>query len=189
MIGVFLLIVTHVLRIGALGLGNCIATVLFEADLCDTLYCAMLELRTLMRFLDISFILRLLYIVLLCSLIPIGDMGALLELSEILPKYALLAAVTASGLLGLLLSFLAIRGVLRNMNAKIKEGYYPRIEFFELLGLLPAAFLLITPGFLGDLLGLILLMPTFRRNLGKALAGQTEERFKELYEYLKLYEL
>jgi len=163
--------------------------ILFEANLCDTLYFAMLELRTLMRFLDISFILRLLYIVLLCSLIPIADMAVLLELSEILPKYALLSAVTTSGLLGLLFSFLAIRGVLRNMNTKIKEGYYPRIEFFELLGLLPSAFLLITPGFFGDLLGLILLIPTLRRNLGKALAGHTEERFKELYEYLKLYEL
>jgi len=177
------------LRIRGVSLGNCIRYILFEANLCDTLYCAMLELRTLMRFLDISFILRLLYIVLLCSLIPLADMAVLLELSEILPKYALLSAVTTSGLLGLLLSFLAIRGVLRNMNTKIKEGYYPRVEFLELLGLFPSAFLLITPGIFGDLLGLILLIPTFRRNLGKALAGHTEERFKELYEYLKLYEL
>lgn len=149
----------------------------------------MLELRTLIRFLDISFILRMLYIILLCSLIPIADMLVILELSEIMPKYIILASVTASGLLGLLIAFLAIRSVLRNMNIKIREGYYPREEFFELLGLLPASLLLLTPGFFGDLLGLVLLISAIRRNLGRVLAGDTEERFKELYEYLKLYEL
>jgi len=149
----------------------------------------MLELRTLIRFLDISFILRILHIVLLCSLIPIGDMVLLLEISGLLPKYALLACITASGLLGMLISYLSIRSVLQHMNTKIKEGYYPRTEFFELLGLLPAAILLITPGFFGDLLGIVLLIPTIRYGLGKALSGNTEEHFKELYEYLKLYEL
>jgi len=149
----------------------------------------MLELRTLMRFLDINFILRLLYIVLLCSLIPIADMTLLLELSSTIPKYVLMASITGSGLFGLIIAVLALRSVLGRMNEKIKEGYYPGTEFFELLGLLPAAVLLISPGFTGDFLGLILLLPSIRRNLGKVLSGTTEERFKELYEYLKLYEL
>ncbi|HDQ13931.1 MAG TPA: FxsA family protein [Sediminispirochaeta sp.] len=149
----------------------------------------MLDIRGLMRFLDINFIHRLLYLLLLCSLLPIIDMFVVLELSGVVPKYFVLAGLSLSGLLGVLLSFLVIKTVLERMHGRIKMGYYPREEFFELLGLLPAAVLLVTPGFFGDLLGLMMLMPSLRRFIGRSLAGRTEERFKELYEYLKLYEL
>lgn len=142
-----------------------------------------------MRFLDSGFILRLLYLLLLLSLVPIADMYVLLQLVEVMPKHVLMAVVAATGLLGLFLAFWAIRGVLDTMHARIKQGYYPGVEFFELAGLLVAAVLLITPGFIGDVLGLFLLMPGLRKAIGRALAGSMEERFKELYEYLKLYEI
>ncbi len=142
-----------------------------------------------MKFLDIGFILRILYIVLLCSLIPIVDMLTVVQLSEFIPKYLLLSSITLSGLIGLLISYLVIRSVLRQIHHKIKTGFYPRGEVFELVGLLPSAFLLITPGPIGDILGLLLLIPSARRFIGRLLSGKTEDRFKELYEYLKLYEL
>jgi len=142
-----------------------------------------------MRFLDSGFILRLLYIILLLSLLPIADMYVLLQLAELMPKYVLLALVTATGILGLLFTFWVIRAVLDAMHGRIKDGYYPGIEFFEIAGLLVAAVLLITPGFVGDGLGLFLLLPGLRRTIGRVVAGSMEDRFKELYEYLKLYEL
>lgn len=142
-----------------------------------------------MKFLDISFILKLLYIVLLCSLIPLVDMLVVLQLAELIPKYILMAFVTASGLAGILISYFSIREVLRQIHYKIRSGYYPRNEVFELVGLLPSAFLLITPGLIGDLIGLLLLIPSLRRVIGQMISGRTEDRFKELYEYLKLYEL
>lgn len=142
-----------------------------------------------MKFLDISFILKLLYIVLLCSLIPLVDMLVVLQLAELIPKYILMAFVTASGLAGILISYFSIREVLRQIHYKIRSGYYPRNEVFELVGLLPSAFLLITPGLIGDLIGLLLLIPSLRRMIGQMISGRTEDRFKELYEYLKLYEL
>jgi UPF0716 protein FxsA len=149
----------------------------------------MLEIRSLMRFLDSGFILRLLYLILLLSLIPIADVYVLLQLAELVSKHVLMAVVTATGMFGLFLAFLVIRGVLDTMHARIKAGYYPGVEFFELAGLLVAAVLLITPGFIGDVLGLFLLLPGLRRAIGRWVAASMEERFKELYEYLKLYEL
>ncbi len=142
-----------------------------------------------MRFLDSGFILRILYLLLLFSLVPIADMFVLLQLVELVPKYVLMAIVTATGILGLVFAFLVIKSVLDTMHGRIKDGYYPGVEFFELAGLLVAAVLLITPGFVGDLLGLFLLLPGLRRAIGRGVAGSMEERFKELYEYLKLYEL
>ena len=163
-------------------------TYLCLCDLC-VIFIGMLEIRSLMRFLDSSFILRLLYIILLLSLLPIADMYVLLQLAELMPKYLLLALVTATGILGLLFTFWVIRAVLDTMHGRIKDGYYPGIEFFEMAGLLVAAVLLITPGFVGDVLGLFLLLPGLRRTIGRVVAGSMEDRFKELYEYLKLYEL
>jgi len=142
-----------------------------------------------MRFLDSGFILRILYLILLFSLVPIADMYVLLQLVELVPKHILMAVVTATGVLGLFLVFLVIRSVLETMHGRIKDGYYPGVEFFELAGLLIAGVLLITPGFVGDVVGLLLLLPGLRRAIGRAVAGSMEERFKELYEYLKLYEL
>lgn len=142
-----------------------------------------------MRFLDSGFILRMLYLILLFSLIPIADMYVLLQLVELVPKYVLMAVVTSTGVLGLFSVFLVIRGVLETMHGRIKDGYYPGVEFFELAGLLIAGVLLITPGFVGDVVGILLLLPALRRVIGRAVAGSMEERFKELYEYLKLYEL
>ncbi|SRR6056297_606711 len=149
----------------------------------------MLEIRSLMRFLDSGFILRILYLILLFSLVPIADMYVLLQLVELVPKHILMAVVTATGVFGLFLVFLVIRSVLETMHGRIKDGYYPGVEFFELAGLLIAGVLLITPGFVGDVVGLLLLLPALRRAIGRLVAGSMEERFKELYEYLKLYEL
>jgi len=143
----------------------------------------------LMRFLDSGFILRILYLILLFSLVPIADMYVLLQLVELVPKHILMAVVTATGVFGLFLVFLVIRSVLETMHGRIKDGYYPGVEFFELAGLLIAGVLLITPGFVGDVVGLLLLLPALRRAIGRLVAGSMEERFKELYEYLKLYEL
>ena len=142
-----------------------------------------------MRFLDSGFILRILYLILLFSLVPIADMYVLLQLVELVPKHILMAVVTATGVCGLFLVFLVIRSVLETMHGRIKDGYYPGVEFFELAGLLIAGVLLITPGFVGDVVGLLLLLPALRRAIGRLVAGSMEERFKELYEYLKLYEL
>jgi len=142
-----------------------------------------------MRFLDSGFILRILYLILLFSLVPIADMYVLLQLVELVPKHILMAVVTATGVFGLFLVFLVIRSVLETMHGRIKDGYYPGVEFFELAGLLIAGVLLITPGFVGDVVGLLLLLPALRRAIGRLVAGSMEERFKELYEYLKLYEL
>jgi hypothetical protein len=37
--------------------------------------------------------------------------------------------------------------------------------------------------------GIFLLVPTFRAGFARLVARKMENRFKELYEYLKLYEL
>jgi UPF0716 family protein affecting phage T7 exclusion len=75
------------------------------------------------------------------------------------------------------------------MKQRIRDGYYHPADYFQLIGILLAAVLLLTPGLVGDFLGLVFLLPAFRSVIGRLVAGNMHERFKELYEYLKLYEL
>jgi UPF0716 family protein affecting phage T7 exclusion len=54
--------------------------------------------------------------------------------------------------------------------------------------LLGAVFL-ITPGFITDFLGFLLFIPFFRNKIGNLITRRMESRLKDIYEYLKLYEM
>ncbi len=55
--------------------------------------------------------------------------------------------------------------------------------------MLVSSVLLLTPGFITDLVGFLLLVPVFRQAVGRAIAKRLDRNFKEVYEYLKLYDL
>jgi UPF0716 protein FxsA len=149
----------------------------------------MLETRSLIRFLDPGYLLKWFLLILLFSLLPLGDMYLLTVISGTIPRFLLFAGVTATGLLGLVLCFFSATRLLKAMKRRIRDGYYHPADYFQLIGILLAAVLLLTPGLIGDVLGLLFLLPAFRRIVGRLAAGNMHERFKELYEYLKLYEL
>jgi UPF0716 protein FxsA len=149
----------------------------------------MLETRSLIRLFDTGYILKLFFTIMLLSLLPFADMWAVLYIDKFVPRYLLLAGIASTALVGLVLTFLLIKRLLGGMLARIRDGYYPGVEFFHLIGLLIAGILLLTPGFIGDVFGIFLLVPTFRAGFARLVARKMENRFKELYEYLKLYEL
>ena len=149
----------------------------------------MLETRSLIRFLDPGYLLKWFLLIMLFSLLPLGDMYLLTLISGRIPRFLLFAGVTGTALLGLGLGFFFATRLLRTMKQRIRDGYYHPADYFQLIGILLAALLLLTPGLIGDVLGLVFLLPAFRNLIGRLVAGNMHERFKELYEYLKLYEL
>ena len=149
----------------------------------------MLETRTLIRLFDTGYILKLFLTVMLVSLLPFADLWAVLYIDEFVPRYLLLAGIASTALAGLVITFVLIRRLLAVMRGRIRDGYYPGSDFFHLVGLLISGILLLTPGIIGDAVGLVLLIPTFRTAVARLLFRKLEDRFKELYEYLKLYEL
>jgi len=82
-----------------------------------------------------------------------------------------------------------IRRTLDRLRAKIRQSQYPGREFVDLAGILVSSVLLLTPGFLTDFAGFLLLIPFFREALGRAIAKRLDKSFKEVYEYLRLYDL
>ncbi len=149
----------------------------------------MLEIRALIRFFDTGFVLKLLIIVMLASLLPIAEVYIYIFLTDILSSYLIIAALTGSSLIGFLLSYWIIKSKLKTIKNAINDDQYPETDFYKLAGLFLASILIITPGFLGDITGFILLFPGISKKAGHLLTSPIEYKVKELYEYMKLYEL
>ena len=141
-----------------------------------------------MRFLDRGFIIRALLIIMLYSLVLLGEYFLLLYLRTHFETFLIIAVVTSTSLLGLLASLGPIGRALDSVHESINSGYYPQEPFAMLAGTMFTSLLLVTPGLATDLLGAILLIPVLRRLIGRALTRGLQIRLKELYEYLKLYE-
>ncbi|MCK5672095.1 MAG: FxsA family protein [Spirochaetales bacterium] len=149
----------------------------------------MFESRTLIRFFDTGFILKFLILVMFISILPIAEVYLYIFFSCRISTYLLIAALTGSSLTGLIISYGLIKSRLKVIKISINEGEYPENDFYKLTGLFLASILLITPGFIGDLLGISILFPGISKKIGYILTRPMEDKVKELYEYIKLYEL
>jgi len=146
------------------------------------------QAKFFIRFLDKSFITRLLILALLYSLLPLAEIFLIIYLGDRIGNYFTLALAACTGLMGMLF---ALRGFQKNLvvlKDKIKQGVFPTEQFITLTGIFAAGILLLTPGFVTDLLGFLLFVPVIRSALGRYIIRVTKANFKELYEYLKLYD-
>jgi UPF0716 protein FxsA len=144
--------------------------------------------KFILRFLDKTFITKLLILALLYSLLPLAEIFLIIYLGDRIGNYFTLALAACTGLMGMLF---ALRGFQKNLallKEKIKQGEFPTEELITLTGIFTAAILLLTPGFITDLLGFLLFIPAIRSALGRFIIRVTRVNFKELYEYLKLYD-
>lgn len=146
------------------------------------------QAKFILRFLDKTFITRLLILALLYSLLPLTEIFLLIYLGQRIGNYFTLALAAATGLVGMLFALRGFQKNLLRLKERIRKGVFPAEEFITLTGIFAAAILLLTPGFITDLLGLLLFVPVIRSTLGRLIIRLTRADFKELYEYLKLYE-
>ena len=149
---------------------------------------AMLSMKLLIRFLDRGFLIKLLLTLMLYSLVPIGEFFLLLIVRDYIGPYLTVAAVTATALFGLAFASRSLSSVLREVHRSIDAGYYPEESLRDLAGVLIAALLVLTPGFVTDFLGFVFFVPFLRRFVGRIAIRPMRARLKELYEYVKLYD-
>lgn len=149
----------------------------------------MLEPRLLLRFLDKEFLVRMVFVLLLYSLVPLGEIMLFLYLGELIGNYLVIALAAVVGLVGVLIGVTQMRRTLDRLRVKVRKGKYPGREFVDLAAMLVSSVLLLTPGFITDMAGFLLLVPVLRQALGRAIARRLDRNFREVYEYLKLYDL
>ncbi len=141
-----------------------------------------------LRFFDRDFVVKLLLLLLLSSLVLLAEAFLLQYVGDHFGEYLSLAVAASTGLFGLIIALREFRVHLEQLRRKAKAGLYPSSEFASLAGVLIGACLLLLPGFITDLAGLVLFLPPARNGVGNIVARKLAVSFKEIYEYLKLYD-
>jgi UPF0716 protein FxsA len=146
----------------------------------------MTEARLLIKFLDRDYLFKLIGFLAAYSVVPIGEIIFFIYLGNLIGNYYTLALAAIAGVGGALAALGQAQRTLAKLKAKVRQGEYPGQEFVDIAGILAASLLLITPGFITDVLGYILLVPVVRDAVGRAIVKKLERSFHEIYGYLRL---
>ncbi len=106
---------------------------------------------------------KLLFILFL--LIPLGEIYVLLEVGSLIGVLPTVGAIVLTAATGA--SLIRIQGLstLARVRQALEQGQLPAIELVEAACLLVAGALLLTPGFITDSIGFILLVPPLRKTM------------------------
>ena len=94
--------------------------------------------------------------------VPIAELYVIIKVGELIGVWPTLALLLADALLGALLLRHQGRGAWRRFNAALSERRFPGREVADGLMIAVGATLLLTPGFITDIFGFILLIPPTR---------------------------
>lgn len=102
-------------------------------------------------------------------LVPVVEIWLFVRVGEIIGAWQTVGLVIAMAVIGAILIRVQGFAVLNRARAALDAGEFPTTALFDGLFLLIAGFLLITPGFMTDILGILLFIPPLRRWFGAAL--------------------
>jgi UPF0716 protein FxsA len=104
----------------------------------------------------------ILLLVLVFIVVPIAELYVILQVGDAIGAVPTILLLVADSLLGSLLLRNQGRSVWRQFNDALAEGRMPHRELFDGIAVIFGAAFLITPGFLTDIVGLLLLIPPTR---------------------------
>jgi UPF0716 protein FxsA len=104
-------------------------------------------------------------LLLLFLLVPLVEIYLLIKIGGVIGAFPTVVLVVLTAVLGAALARYQGLATLQRLQATMARGEAPAIEMFEGVLLLVGALLLLTPGFLTDLLGFACLVPLTRRAL------------------------
>ena len=114
-------------------------------------------------------------LIVLCIVLPIAELYVIVRVGELIGVAPTLALLLAGSMLGVLLLRHQGRGAWRRFNTALAERRFPGREVADGLMIAAGATLLVIPGFITDVFGLILLLPPTRaiaRRLMRAYLGR-----------------
>src|ERR687889_1885523 len=103
-----------------------------------------------------------LLLVVLFIVVPIAELAVLIQIGQLIGVWWTIALLVADAILGSLLARSQGRSVWRRFNEALQAGRAPAREVMDGALVLFGGALLLTPGFLSDVLGLLLLLPPTR---------------------------
>lgn len=120
----------------------------------------------------------LLIVLLIC--VPLAELYLIVQVGGLIGVWPTLLLLLATSLIGGLLLRHQGRAAWRAFSSTIQDGRVPARETFDGALVIGGGVLLLTPGFLTDLFGLLLLLPPTRavfRSAGQRLAGRSRFGF------------
>jgi len=105
---------------------------------------------------------RLSAIPFLLFLLPLGEIAGFVVVGKAIGVWATLALVLLSAILGATLLRIQGIGILQRISAESQKGGDPGREMVHGAMIVVAAFLLLLPGFISDIFGLLLFIPAVR---------------------------
>ena len=127
-----------------------------------------------------------LLLVVLFIVVPIAELAVLIQIGQLIGVWWTIALLVADAVLGSLLARSQGRLAWRRFNEALRSGRPPAREVMDGALVLFGGALLLTPGFLSDILGLALLLPPtraiVRRSLARRLGRRPEVRRTRSYD-------
>lgn len=108
----------------------------------------------------------------LLIVVPIAELAVIIKVGGVIGVLPTLLLLVGMAVLGTVLLRQQGLAVLRKSQASLAKGQVPVGSALDGLGLIVAAILMMAPGFLTDIAGLLLLIPWVRRHLGAWLVSR-----------------
>ncbi|HEU4736165.1 MAG TPA: FxsA family protein [Solirubrobacterales bacterium] len=116
-------------------------------------------------------------LVALFIVVPIVELYVIIQIGSLIGVWPTIALLLADAILGSLLLRQQGRGAWRRFNAALAERRFPGREVADGLLIAIGGTLLLTPGFVTDIFGLIFLIPPTRAIVRRLLGGYVTRRF------------
>lgn len=118
-----------------------------------------------------------LLLVVVFIVLPIAELYVILQVGDAIGAPLTILLLVLDSLLGSLLLRSQGRTVWRQFNEVMAQGRVPHRELFDGIAVIFGGAFLITPGFLTDIIGLVLLIPPTRALLRRFATGWLSKRF------------
>jgi UPF0716 protein FxsA len=115
-------------------------------------------------------------IVLLFIVVPIAELAVIIQVGQAIGVLPTIAILIADSVLGSMLMRAQGRAAWRRFNAALEAGRVPAREVLDGVLVIFGGALLLTPGFLTDILGLLLLLPPTRAVVRRVLVRRFSDR-------------
>ena len=119
----------------------------------------------------------MLKLILAFTIIPIIEIYLLIEIGSIFGVLTAITLVILTGFLGAFMARMQGLQTLFRIQENLREGRMPSGELLDALLIVIAGIVLLTPGFLTDSVGFLLLIPTTRNSIISWLQRQIELKY------------
>jgi UPF0716 protein FxsA len=117
-----------------------------------------------------------LLLILIFIVVPIAELAVLIQVGELIGVWWTIALLIADSILGSLLMRSQGRAVWRRFNIALQAGRPPAREVLDGVLVIFGGALLLTPGFITDIFGLVFLLPPTRAVVRRVLVRRYADR-------------